>query len=151
MNLWLYLANAVLLVHACYAIFVVAGALLIPVGGVLGWRWVRNFWFRLGHLLAIAIVALETLAGWDCPLTTLESVLRIQGGQIGYQEGFLTYWARNLLFCEEIPQYVFDAGHCLCAIWVGGLWLLWPPRPSPVRSNRVPPVSPEIAPVTKTP
>ena len=40
-----------------------------PVGRMAGMRWVRNFWFRLLHFLAIAVVVEESLLVAVCPLT----------------------------------------------------------------------------------
>ena len=35
------------------------GLLLVAVGGLRGWAWVRNPWFRLTHLAAIVAVSLR--------------------------------------------------------------------------------------------
>src|SRR5688572_24415453 len=97
------LADAVALLHAGYALFVV-------VGLVFRWRWVRNFWFRLAHLLAIAAVGAEAVLGVVCPFTTLENSLRARGGLDPYPGDFLGYWAHRLLFLEA-PPWVFTTGH----------------------------------------
>ena len=70
------LADAVLALHVGVVAFVVLGLVLILVGGVRHWRWVRGWTFRLAHLAAIAIVVAESWLGIECPLTTLERVLR---------------------------------------------------------------------------
>ena len=49
-------ADLVLAVHTSFVIFVILGLVLILVGGVRSWRWVKNPWFRMGHLLAIGVV-----------------------------------------------------------------------------------------------
>src|SRR2546429_3650055 len=84
-----YLADVVVAAHAGYVAFVILGQLLILVGWVLGWKWIRNFWFRLLHLLAIAIVAIESVATIMCPLTTLESYLRERAGQEVSEASFM--------------------------------------------------------------
>jgi hypothetical protein len=71
-----FLADALTVVHLSYVGFVVVGQLLIWAGLLFRWKWVRNPWFRCLHLLAIVIVALETLAGVRCPLTVWEEQLR---------------------------------------------------------------------------
>ncbi len=131
MNLWLILADCVALLHAGYVVFVVAGVFFIVAGGAAGWRFVTNLWFRLIHLAAIGIVGLEAVMGWTCPLTGLENVLRIQGGQIGYGGSFLGFWVNQLLYLEQIPDRLFDIGHVTCAIFVSLLWFLVPPRRHP--------------------
>ena len=40
------------------------------------WEWVRNWWFRVAHLVAILIVAAEAFLDIPCPLTEWEYRLR---------------------------------------------------------------------------
>ena len=61
-------ADALLVVHFLIAAFIVAGLVLVWLGAALGWRWVRNPWFRYLHLGAIGFVAAEALLGVACPL-----------------------------------------------------------------------------------
>jgi hypothetical protein len=70
------LADLITAFHFGYVAFVVVGELLILLGWVCRWRWVRNPWFRGIHLLAIAYVAAESLLHVACPLTTWEGNLR---------------------------------------------------------------------------
>ena len=65
--------------HATYFSFVVFGLVLILLGIVFRWDWVRNFWFRSLHLAAIGIVVLEAFVGMNCPLTDWEQRLRHTG------------------------------------------------------------------------
>jgi Protein of Unknown function (DUF2784) len=55
------LADAVVVLHFAYVSFAVGGEILILAGGLLGWRWVRNLPFRLVHLAAVVLVAVEAL------------------------------------------------------------------------------------------
>jgi hypothetical protein len=70
------MADVLVTIHLAFVAFVVLGLLLILVGRACGWRWVRNFWFRTVHLLSIAVVAAEGLAGVECPLTGWERQMR---------------------------------------------------------------------------
>ncbi|MEH6823855.1 MAG: DUF2784 family protein [Motiliproteus sp.] len=79
-HLYQNLADLVLLLHALLVVFVVAALLLTVVGGYSRWRWVRNWWFRLVHLVAIAVIVAQSWLGLLCPLTTLEMWLRGQTG-----------------------------------------------------------------------
>jgi multisubunit Na+/H+ antiporter MnhB subunit len=128
MSIWALLADLVAYVHAGYVLFVVGGLLLILIGIAFRWQWVRNFWFRALHLLAIVIVAVEALTGVNCPLTDLERILRIQAEQSVYHEDFLVYWAHRLLFIESIPQWVFDTGHVAFGLLVLAVFIVAPPR-----------------------
>src|SRR5947209_2400170 len=82
-------ADAVVALHAAYVGFVVVGELAIVVGALLGWRWVRNPWFRTVHLLMIAVVAYESIYHINCPLTDWERDLRELAGQQTNNETFM--------------------------------------------------------------
>ena len=58
---YLLAADAILLLHVLFVVFVVVGLLLVLAGKVLSWSWVRNPWFRLMHLAAIGVVVLHWL------------------------------------------------------------------------------------------
>ena len=75
------LADAILVVHALFVLFVICGLFLTMAGGVLGWRWVRNGWFRGFHLAGIGVVVLQSWFGMFCPLTTWEHELRLAAGR----------------------------------------------------------------------
>ncbi|MCK4543010.1 MAG: DUF2784 family protein, partial [Spirochaetales bacterium] len=71
-----FLADLVVLVHFGYLLFTVGGEIIILIGGLLSWKWVRNLTFRIIHLLAIVVVSLEAIIGVWCPITILEYQLR---------------------------------------------------------------------------
>jgi Protein of Unknown function (DUF2784) len=121
------LADAVLLLHFATVLFVVAGLPAILVGNLRGWRWVNTRVFRYAHLGAIAVVVLQAWLGVVCPLTTLESWLRLQAGEAGYAAGFIEHWVHRLLFYEA-PAGVFTALYSGFAAMVGLAWWRFPPR-----------------------
>jgi uncharacterized protein DUF2784 len=124
---WRFLADLVMLLHTAFVVFVVLGLVLVLVGGVRRWSWVRNFWFRLAHLTAIAYVAAEALAGWECPLTTLEKHLRLRGGQEPYAGEFLSHWVHRIIpFNASIEDFM--PLHVGFAILVLVAFVLVPPR-----------------------
>jgi len=133
------LADLIVVIHAAYVSFVVFGLLAILVGALLGWSWVRNFWFRVIHLTAIGIVVAEALVGIPCPFTVWEQQLRKIGGQTGYRGDFLGYWAHRLLFYRAEP-WVFTVGYTVFGLAVLAAFVLAPPR----RSRRT------VVPVPKT-
>ena len=120
-------ADLVVTFHFGYIAFVAFGLLAILVGVAQGWGWVRNPWFRLAHLIAIAIVAVQALAGIVCPLTTLEKALRVRAGQASYPGAFIGHWAHQLTFYEA-PPWAFTACYALFGLLVLGTFLLAPPR-----------------------
>jgi hypothetical protein len=116
-------ADALLLVHFLIAAFVVAGLVLVWLGAALGWRWVRNPWFRYAHLGAIVFVAGEGVLGVACPLTVWEDLLR--GGL--RPESFVGRWVSRFLY-YDVPQPVFTA---LYVAWAAATLVtlrLIPPR-----------------------
>ncbi|MEE3229454.1 MAG: DUF2784 domain-containing protein, partial [Planctomycetota bacterium] len=80
------LAHIVLVIHFAFVSFVVVGLLLTWIGYFLNWSFVRNFYFRAAHILAMGVVLLEALFGIVCPLTTWEIQLRKLGGQVVYED-----------------------------------------------------------------
>lgn len=119
-----WLADLVLVLHVAYVLFVVGGLPTIWIGYVLGWRWVRNWWFRVAHFAAIALVAIEALIGVMCPLTWLEDTLRP-----GLQDhaSFIERWLHALLFWD-LPGWVFALTYSVFAAMVGLTFVLLPPR-----------------------
>jgi hypothetical protein len=124
------LADAVLALHTLFVLFVVGGLLLILCGWWRGWVWTRNIWFRLTHLAAIAFVMLEAWAGVPCPLTTLESRLRVLTGGAGYAASFIGHWLQRVLFYEA-PPWVFTLAYSLFALLVVAVFIFHPPRRYP--------------------
>jgi hypothetical protein len=121
------LADAVLVMHVLYLGFVVVGLLLVALGGLRGWGWVRNPWFRLAHLAAIALVAVLAWADLPCPLTILESHLRSRAGAGSYQDGFIAHWLGELLYWDA-PAWVFAVSYTGCGLLVVVAWAWVRPR-----------------------
>lgn len=126
------LANAVLVLHVCVVLFVVAGLVLTLLGGALRWQWVRNFWFRAAHLAAIVYVALQAWFDIVCPLTTLEQWLRSKAGQQAYEGDFIGFWLGKLLFYQA-PPWIFITAYSLFGFLVAWTWIAVRPA-SPFRA-----------------
>ena len=117
------LADAILVVHAAFVLFVVGGLLATWIGLALGLDFARNRWFRGLHLAAIAFVVLEALAGIMCPLTVWEDALR--GDFSG--RGFIQRWIHAWLFWNW-PAWVFTAIYVAFGALVAATWWRFPPR-----------------------
>ena len=100
------LADVVVALHVSYVGYVVVGQLAIWLGLSLRCRWARNFWFRVTHLFAIAVVALEAAMGWRCPLTVWEDQLRELAGQTVGTGSFMGRLFHDLIFFA-CPERVF--------------------------------------------
>lgn len=118
------LADAVLIVHFLFVLFVVVGFLAIWTGAALGWVWVHNLRFRVMHLAAILFVAAESLVGIACPLTVWEDFLRETGSG---GTSFMQHWGGRLIF-YDLPEWVFTLAYVLFALAVIVTFLLIRPQ-----------------------
>ncbi len=116
-------ADVLLVVHFAIAAFIVGGLIVVWIGAPLGWRWIRNPWFRYLHIAAIAFVAIEAVLGLACPLTVWEDLLR--GGL--RPESFVARWVHRALYYRA-PEWLFTAAYIGWAL--ASLLTLWlvPPR-----------------------
>ena len=126
-TLYLIAADAILLVHALFVAFVVLGLLLIWLGKLLAWSWVLNPWFRLLHLIAIAVVVLQAWFSVLCPLTRWEMALRTKAGDAVYSGSFIAHWLETLLYYQA-PAWVFIVLYTLFGGLVLASWIWVPPR-----------------------
>ena len=126
-RLYLLLADLVLVTHFLFVLFVVFGLLLIILGGWRRWSWVRNWWFRMAHLAAIAVVVLQAWLGQICPLTILEMWLRTEAGEVAYQGSFIQHWVSRVLYYRA-PNWVFVTAYTGFASLVVLVWVYLPPR-----------------------
>jgi hypothetical protein len=118
----LLLADFILVVHFAFVLFVVLSLPLIWVGAVAGWRWVRNFPFRIAHLAAILCVSAEAAAGIWCPLTVWEDALR----GTTPDKSFVSRWIHTVLF-YDLPAWIFTTSYIAFAILVTWTWRQIPP------------------------
>jgi hypothetical protein len=121
-------ADILLLFHFAYVLFVVLGLAVIWLGFFLGWSFVRNFWFRLAHVLAMGYVVAESLMGVVCPLTLWENELRLRSGsQSVYQNSFVQYWIHRVMFYDA-SELTFTIIYVLFfSLVLLSFWLV-PPR-----------------------
>jgi len=87
-------ADAVLLLHAAFILFVV-------FGGLLAWRWPRMAWI---HLPAAVWGAVVELAGAGCPLTALENEFLAKAGLAGYGGGFIEHYLLGAIYPEGLSR-----------------------------------------------
>jgi len=85
---WVWLADALVVVHLAYLAF-------LPLGGFLAWRSPRLVW---AHLAAVAVGVASITVGFDCPLTTWEQSLRRHGGQRPYTNGFVDHYLTGRVY-----------------------------------------------------
>ena len=87
-------ADAVLVLHLAFVLFVL-------LGGLLALRASRFAWL---HLPALAWAAFVEFTGRACPLTPLEVALRRAAGDSGYAGGFVDHYIVALLYPEALTR-----------------------------------------------
>jgi Protein of Unknown function (DUF2784) len=126
------LADTVLLIHFAIVAFVVAGLPTIVIGNWLQWGWVNAYGFRVLHLAAIVVISAQAWLGQYCPLTVLESWLRVQAGGAAYGASFVQHWLERLFYFNA-PLWVFAVVYTLFAALVALVWWFYPPSRSQAR------------------
>lgn len=101
------LADVIVTLHFSVVLFMILGFLGICVGWPLGWRWIRNPWFRWPHLGIMAYIVLNALRGELCFLTHWESAARERAGQLQASEvSFIGRLFHELTFVEVSQDWL---------------------------------------------
>ena len=88
-------ADAVVLLHAAFVLFIVFGGLLVR-----RWRWMA--WL---HVPAVLWGVAIEFGGWVCPLTPLENYLRARGGAAGYEGDFIAHYVLPILYPAALTRH----------------------------------------------
>jgi hypothetical protein len=89
-------ADATLILHLAFILFVVLGAVLAA-----RWRWMP-----LLHLPAAAWGVYVELAGAFCPLTALENRLLVLAGRSGYRGGFVEHYLLPVIYPAGLTREI---------------------------------------------
>jgi hypothetical protein len=109
-------ADAVLVLHLLFVLFVVLGGLAVL-------RWPRLAWL---HVPAALWGVLIEFGGWICPLTPLENSLRERGGEVGYSGGFIDHYVTSLIYPDGLTRSMQVAvGALVLALNAYVYWRLW--------------------------
>ena len=119
-------ADAVLVAHLAFIVFVLAGGLLVLY---------RQIWAAI-HLPAVAWAAFAELTATVCPLTPLENSLRRSAGAAGYEGGFIEHYILPLIYPAGLtPRVQIVLGLVVLAINVPVYaWAWWRWRKNMTRS-----------------
>ena len=91
-----FLADAVLVLHLAFILFVVLGGFLVLRRPRIAWLHVPVFLWG---------AAIE-FGGWICPLTPLEKWLRELGGEGAYAGGFIAHYLIALIYPEGLTRNI---------------------------------------------
>lgn len=99
-------ADAVVLIHLLFILFVLFGGLLV----------LRRPWLAWLHLPAVTWGAVVEFFHLYCPLTPLENRLRQAAGQAGYEGGFIEHYLIPLIYPRGLTPQM--------QLWFGGVVIL---------------------------
>lgn len=89
--LYQWAADAVVVVHLGFLVFLATGSLL-------AWRWPSLVWL---HLPSVAWGVVSITAGADCPLTAIEERFRLLAGEQGRAGGFVDRYIEGVVYPEQ--------------------------------------------------
>lgn len=115
--LWRMAADALVLVHLGFILFVLLGGLLVL-------RWPRLVWL---HMPAVAWGIVVECLHLGCPLTPWENQLRRAAGQAGYDGGFIEHYLIPLIYPAGLtPQIQLYLGAIVVLVNLSiYAWLIW--------------------------
>jgi Protein of Unknown function (DUF2784) len=90
------LADATVVLHLAFVLFVVLGALLVVRRPRLAWI----------HLPAVVWSAWIEFSGWSCPLTPFENWLREQGGGVASTASFVDQYVIPVVYPASLSRHV---------------------------------------------
>ena len=88
------LADAIVLAHVGFILFVVFGGIL-----VVKWKWLA--WL---HIPAVIWAVVVEVSNWYCPLTPWEIRLRELSGESGYETGFIEHYVLPILYPAALTK-----------------------------------------------
>lgn len=103
---WRMAADALVVIHLGFILFVLFGGLLLL-------RWPRLLWL---HLPAVAWGIVVECLHLGCPLTPWENQLRRAAGQAGYEGGFIEHYLIPLIYPAGLTPAI--------QLWLGAIVVL---------------------------
>ncbi|PPV41539.1 DUF2784 domain-containing protein [Ectopseudomonas oleovorans] len=103
---WRMAADALVVIHLGFILFVMLGGLLLL-------RWPRLIWL---HVPAVAWGVIVECLHLGCPLTPWENQLRRMAGQAGYEGGFIEHYLIPLIYPAGLTPAI--------QLWLGAIVVL---------------------------
>jgi hypothetical protein len=114
-TLFLVAADAVVILHLLWIVFLILGAL--P-----GRRWA---WVKWMHIASLAFSVALQVFSWICPLTYLEIWLRTLGGAQPYEGTFIRHYVEQIVYAE-IPRVALLIGTLVVVVF--SAWMYFTPK-----------------------
>lgn len=114
---WRMAADALVVIHLGFILFVMLGGLLLL-------RWPSLIWL---HVPAVAWGVIVECLHLGCPLTPWENQLRRMAGQAGYDGGFIEHYLIPLIYPAGLtPQIQIGLGAIVVLVNLAVYtWLIW--------------------------
>lgn len=113
--------------HVAVILFNLFGLIAIPFGAWRGWSFVRIFWWRALHLVALAVVAVQAVLGRACFLTLWQDSLLQNAGETGSGVPLVQRWVSEAIFWP-LPLWCFALLYVAVWFYALVLWHFVPPR-----------------------
>jgi hypothetical protein len=114
--MWGFLAGVTTVVHFIALLY-------IGLGGFFAWRWPKTIFIHI--FFAVWGVAINTVPGLPCPLTTLEDYLRGKQGLGALPGGFNEYYIYDDLIPRNLLPVVAVAAVIILVVSYVGAFVLW--------------------------
>jgi hypothetical protein len=125
------LALAILAFHLGIILFNVFGLVAIPLGAWRHWHFVRVRWWRVLHLAALGIVAMQAVFDQACILTLWQDELSGHGAGAP----LIMRWIDRLIYWP-LPMWFFVLLYVAVFLYTVALWWLVPPGGQGAASGR---------------
>jgi hypothetical protein len=123
------IASVVLYAHFTVILFNVFWLVAVPLGAWRGWTFVRSFGWRAAHLISLAVVALQAVAGSLCFLTIWQDDLLIAAGGPPENVSMIEHLVMRAVFWP-LPMWAFIVLYVAALIYAVALWWVVPVRRS---------------------
>jgi hypothetical protein len=120
------LSHLVLAIHFVIITFNVVGLIVIPLGGLFGWSFVRERLWRILHIASWGVVALQAVAGRACFLTDWQ--FELAGGE-GNPDPLIARIVNAAIYWP-LPLWVFTIMYAAIFAIVLALFWIIPIRPA---------------------
>jgi Protein of Unknown function (DUF2784) len=116
MNIYLALAESVLVVHLLFILWVMGGVLLVR----------RHPWLQWFHIGSLAYGIFIEVVPWPpCPLTILEQVLEDRAGIAAYHHPFLLHYLEAFVYPNLSLTLLVSVAVAVCAANLGYYVFRW--------------------------
>jgi Protein of Unknown function (DUF2784) len=100
------LADAVLLIHLAFMVWVMFGALVTRA----------RAWLAALHILSVVYGIVAELGPWPCPLTLAENFFEARAGLVPYQGPFVLHYLDAIVYPNLPAALIVTSGVLVCFI-----------------------------------